>query len=125
MAGPRAVSDVSPHLQMIGREAEDTSPSMSNLPLDTRQLAIARRLLETDGPASVDDLASELKLTDRMVRYNLASVESALSDHGLKLTRRRGVGIWVDGSHAARESLLAELDRSTGPAVLDPSDRRG
>jgi transcriptional antiterminator len=98
---------------------------MSNLPLDTRQLAIARRLLETDGPASVDDLASELKLTDRMVRYNLASVESALSDHGLKLTRRRGVGIWVDGSHAARENLLAELDRSTGPAVLDPSDRRG
>src|SRR3989442_14847561 len=98
---------------------------MSNLPLDTRQLAIARRLLETDGPASVDDLASELKLTERMVRYNLASVESALSDHGLKLSRRRGVGIWVEGSGAARESLLAELDQSTGPAVLDPSDRRG
>ena len=110
---------------MIGREAEDPPPSMSNLPLDTRQLAIARRLLETDGPTSVDDLASELKLTDRMVRYNLASVESALADHGLKLSRRRGVGIWVEGSQAARVSLVAELDRSTGPAVLDPSDRRG
>src|SRR5258705_8277770 len=110
---------------MIGREAEDPPPSMSNLPLDTRQLAIARRLLEADGPTSVDDLASELKLTDRMVRYNLASVESALADHGLKLSRRRGVGIWVEGSQAARLSLVAELDRSTGPAVLDPSDRRG
>jgi mannitol operon transcriptional antiterminator len=97
---------------------------MSTLPLDSRQLAIARRLLETTGPSSVDDLATELKLTDRMVRYNLASVESVLADHGLSLTRRRGVGIWVDGPPTARDGLLADLDRMTGPAVLDPSDRR-
>jgi transcriptional antiterminator len=98
--------------------------SMSTLPLDSRQLAIARRLLETTGPASVDELATELKLTDRMVRYNLASVESVLADNGLSLTRRRGVGIWIEGRPAARDGLLAALDRMTGPAVLDPSDRR-
>ena len=95
------------------------------LPLDTRQARIARRLLETVGPASVDDLATELKLTDRMVRYNLGSVESVLDDHGLRLARRRGVGIWVEGSPAARRDLLVALDESTGPAVLDPADRRG
>ena len=93
--------------------------------LDTRQARIARRLLETVGPASVDDLATELKLTDRMVRYNLASVESVLEGHGLRLARRRGVGIWVEGSPNARNELLIVLDRSTGPAVLDPTDRRG
>jgi mannitol operon transcriptional antiterminator len=95
------------------------------LPLDTRQSRIARRLLETVGPASVDDLAVELKLTDRMVRYNLASVESVLSDHGLRLARRPGVGIWIEGPPSARASLLTALDRSTGPAVLDSADRRG
>ena len=95
------------------------------LPLDTRQARIARRLLETVGPASVDDLATELKLTDRMVRYNLGSVESVLDDHGLRLARRRGVGIWVEGSPTARRDLLVALDESTGPAVLDPADRRG
>jgi transcriptional antiterminator len=95
------------------------------LPLDTRQARIARRLLETVGPASVDDLATELKLTDRMVRYNLGSVESVLYDHGLRLARRRGVGIWVEGSPTARRDLLVALDESTGPAVLDPADRRG
>src|SRR6185369_12978646 len=93
--------------------------------LDTRQARIARRLLETVGPASVDDLATELKLTDRMVRYNLASVESVLEGHGLRLARRRGVGIWVEGTPTARRELLAVLDGSTGPAVLDPTDRRG
>ena len=95
------------------------------LPLDTRQARIARRLLETDGPASVDDLATELKLTDRMVRYNLASVESVLVDHGLRLSRRRGLGIWVEGPPVARSSLLAAIDDAPGPAVLDPADRRG
>ncbi|HEY3163113.1 MAG TPA: transcription antiterminator [Candidatus Limnocylindrales bacterium] len=95
------------------------------LPLDTRQARIARRLLETDGPASVDDLATELKLTDRMVRYNLASVESVLVDHGLRLARRRGLGIWVEGAPLARGTLLAALDDAPGPAVLDPADRRG
>ncbi len=95
------------------------------LPLDTRQARIARRLLETVGPASVDDLATELKLTDRMVRYNLGSVASVLDDHGLRLARRRGVGIWVEGSPTARRDLLVALDESTGPAVLDPADRRG
>jgi len=95
------------------------------LPLDTRQARIARRLLETVGPASVDDLATELKLTDRMVRYNLSSVESVLGGHGLRLARRRGVGIWVEGSPTARRDLLVALDESTGPAVLDPTDRHG
>jgi hypothetical protein len=95
------------------------------LPLDSRQARIARRLLETIGPASVDDLATELKLTDRMVRYNLASVESVLAGHGLRLARRRGVGIWVEGTPSARRELLADLDGSAGPAVLDPTDRRG
>jgi mannitol operon transcriptional antiterminator len=97
----------------------------ASLPLDTRQARIARRLLETIGPASVDDLATELKLTDRMVRYNLASVESVLAGHGLRLARRRGVGIWVEGSPTARHDLLTVLDGSSGPAVLDPAERRG
>ena len=97
----------------------------TSVPLDTRQARIARRLLETIGPASVDDLATELKLSDRMVRYNLASVESVLAGHGLRLARRRGVGIWVEGTPTARHDLLSVLDRSSGPAVLDPTDRRG
>jgi len=95
------------------------------LPLDSRQARITRRLLETVGPASVDALATELNLTDRMVRYNLASVDSVLAEHGLRLARQSGIGIWIEGSPAAREELLEALDRSAGPAVLDPTDRRG
>ena len=120
-AGPSATGS--------GRSVRPTSPSSTRrtdqaaersmttpLPLDTRQARIARRLLETTGPASVDALATELKLTDRMVRYNLASVDTVFAEHGLRLARQSGIGIWVEGSPAARQGLLDALDRSTGPA---------
>src|SRR5258708_20721225 len=90
------------------------------LPLDTRQARIARHLLETVGPASVDDLATELKLTDRMVRYNLASVESVLDGHGLRLARRRGVGIWVEGSPTAPPQPPPDPDPSPAPPPPHP-----
>lgn len=95
------------------------------LPLDTRQARIVRELLEIVGPTSVDELATELKLTDRMVRYSLEAIEGVLTEFGLRLARRRGVGIWVEGSPASRSELRAVLDASTGPAVLDPAERRG
>ncbi|HTC85332.1 MAG TPA: HTH domain-containing protein, partial [Candidatus Acidoferrum sp.] len=97
---------------------------METLPLDTRQVRIARRLLGTTEPTSVDTLATDLKLTDRMIRYNLASVESVLRAGGLSLVRRRGVGIWIEGPAVARQTILAALEVGTGPVVLDPGDRR-
>jgi mannitol operon transcriptional antiterminator len=96
----------------------------TTLPLDTRQARIARQLLETVGATSVDDLAAELKLTDRMIRYNLESIEGLLATHGLRLARRRGVGIWIEGPPTARVDLLAVLDHAPGPSVLEPAERR-
>ena len=96
----------------------------SVLPLDTRQARIARRLLDSTTPTSADALASELALTPRVIRYNLSSVEAFLRSGGLQLVRRRGVGVWLDGSTTARQSLLARLDETVGPPVVDATDRR-
>jgi hypothetical protein len=94
------------------------------LPLDTRQARIARRLLDGTGPTSADALASELALTPRVVRYNLPSVEAFLRSGGLRLVRRRGVGVWLDGEATSRHSLMARLDATVGPPVVDAMDRR-
>jgi len=94
------------------------------LPLDSRQANIARALLARAGVASVDQLASGLHLTDRMVRYDLPSVEAYLARNGLRLVRRRGVGIWVEGDDARRATVRHQLDSASGPAVLDPADRQ-
>ena len=61
--------------------------------------------------------ASSLRLTDRVVRYNLPSVEAYLSGHGLRLVKRRGVGIWIDGDSARRTKVVDDLATAAGPAV--------
>jgi mannitol operon transcriptional activator len=94
------------------------------LPLDTRQARIARRLLEAAGPMNVDTLASELDLTPRVVRYNLGSIDAFLGAADLRLVRRRGVGLWLDGEATTRRRLLARLEETVGPAVVDANDRR-
>jgi mannitol operon transcriptional antiterminator len=94
------------------------------LPLDTRQSRIARRLLEGAEPLNVETLASDLDLTPRVVRYNLGSVDAFLRPSGLHLVRRRGVGIWIDGEEGRRRALIARLDTTVGPAVVDATERR-
>jgi mannitol operon transcriptional activator len=97
---------------------------MSALPLDSRQAGIARLLLDGVGVASVEQVATELQLTHRIVRYNLPWVEAFLAEHGLRLEKRRGVGVWIDGDETARASVRAGLDSAPGPAVLDAADRQ-
>lgn len=96
---------------------------MTALPLDSRQARIARLLLDGTAVTSVEQLAAELHLTDRVVRYNLPSVEAHLALHGLGLAKRRGVGVWVEGDEQVRYRVLAGLDTSQGPDVLDVADR--
>lgn len=94
------------------------------LPLDSRQARIARRLLDADTPISVEQVASDLGLSPRMVRYNLASVDGVLRASGLRLIRRRGLGVWVEGTGSARQTVRSALDSTSGPSVVDAGDRR-
>jgi transcriptional antiterminator len=97
---------------------------MGLLPLDSRQLRIAKLLVEQPETTRLEEVASSLRLTDRVVRYNLPSVESYLAGHGLRLVKRRGVGIWIDGDPEIRTAVIADLAAGAGPAVLDADDRQ-
>jgi len=94
------------------------------LPLDSRQASIARALLDGEGSASVDEVAAALQLTDRMVRYSMPSIEAYFAERGLRVVKRRGVGVWVEGDPTLRTQVRSELDASPGPAVLERLDRQ-
>jgi mannitol operon transcriptional antiterminator len=94
------------------------------VPLDSRQASITRRLLAEAGPATVEAIAGELKLTSRVVRYNLPSIETFLRPEGLRVMRRRGVGVWVSGDSERRRAILTSLGATEGPRVLDGDDRK-
>jgi transcriptional antiterminator len=97
---------------------------MGLLPLDSRQMRIAMLLVEQSETTRLEQVASSLRLTDRVVRYNLPSVEAYLTGHGLRLVKRRGVGIWIDGDPATRTAVITDLATAAGPAVLDVEDRQ-
>jgi transcriptional antiterminator len=94
------------------------------VPLDSRQASITRLLLTETGPSTVEAIASELKLTSRVVRYNLPSIETFLRPEGLLVIRRRGVGVWVSGDDERRQAMLTSLGAAAGPQVLDGDDRK-
>jgi transcriptional antiterminator len=94
------------------------------VPLDSRQASITRLLLAETGPATVEAIATELKLTSRVVRYNLSSIETFLGAESLHLMRRRGVGVWVSGDDDRRHALMTTLGTASGPRVLDGDDRK-
>jgi mannitol operon transcriptional antiterminator len=94
------------------------------VPLDSRQARITRHLLAETGPRSVEEIATALRLTTRVVRYNLPSIETYLRSGGLKVVRRRGVGIWLEGDDARRSAIRSTLDDDAGPQVLNVDDRK-
>src|SRR5438093_745032 len=97
---------------------------MAVVPLDSRQASITRLLLTEERPSTVEAIASELNLTGRIVRYNLPSIDTYLRPEGLRVMRRRGVGVWVQGDEDRRHALLSALGPVAGPRVLDGDDRK-
>jgi transcriptional antiterminator len=96
----------------------------NSVPLDSRQARIAWQLLSQSAPATVASIAAELRLTPRMVNYDLRAVDPYVRSVGLRIVRRRGVGVWIDGAAEQRQEALTGLGRALGPRVLDPGGRR-
>ncbi len=93
-------------------------------PLDSRVVRIVRWLLAQDAPASTAQLATDLVLTERAVRYRLSAVENFLLSHGVSLQRQRGAGLSIVGDDGARAQIAADLDAQTAaPRVYAPGER--
>ena len=93
-------------------------------PLDSRVTRIVRWLISQDGPRSTSDLADDLVLTERAVRYRLSAAENYLESFGAALVRQRGTGLFVEVSPEQRTLILEDLeDRSTTPRVYAPDER--
>lgn len=93
-------------------------------PLDSRVIRIVRWLLDQDRPRSTSDLAHDLGLSERVVRYRLDSAANYLRSLDADLSRQRGSGLLVDISDKKRAQILQDLaDRSTEPRVYAPEER--
>ena len=92
--------------------------------IDTRVIRITRWLLDQHRPRSTAELAAELGLSQRVVRYRLDQVERYLHGHGAELVRRQGLGLIIEASDDLREQIMADLlSRPQAPRVYAPEER--
>lgn len=93
-------------------------------PLDSRVIRIVRWLLGQTEPRATAELARDLGLSQRIIRYRLGAVENYLVDFGATLERRRGSGILVVADTAVRNAIVDDINsRSDSPRVYAPEER--
>ncbi len=92
--------------------------------LDSRVIRIVRWLVDQSGVRSTADLAADLGLSERAVRYRLATAENYLREWGAELHRHRGAGLFVEASDEIRAEIVSDLTgRSEAPRVYAPEER--
>ncbi len=94
--------------------------------LTSRQVRTIEWLLGHDEPASIAEMAADLRLSPRMVRSDLDGIDRFLRRHDVSLRRQRGVGVWLDAASDDREAVrdtLASLGEGGAIRVFAPRDR--
>lgn len=92
--------------------------------LDSRVIRIVRWLVDQPGVRSTADLASDLGLSERAVRYRLTTVDNYLKDWGVELHRHRGAGLYIEATSDIRAEIISDLSgRSEAPRVYAPDER--
>ncbi len=76
--------------------------------LKNRECKIIKKLIRTDSPLVIKELAAELSVSTRTIRYDLDKIEDWLEEQGLKMQRKQGVGIYLENN--AKEKLTDIFD---------------
>ncbi|ACJ33929.1 BglG family transcription antiterminator [Anoxybacillus flavithermus] len=76
---------------------------------EERQTMILIALLESGEPVKLISLANDLNVTVATISNDLDKVEEKVEKHGLALVRKRGYGVEIAGSEAAKRKMMSEL----------------
>lgn len=85
--------------------------------LNTRGRNVLVQLLTHHGPVASAEVAAQLGLSPRQVRYALPAMEEWLEGRDAELLVTRGIGISIDASDSVRSDLREELGRLTSFAL--------
>ncbi|GAC91505.1 transcriptional regulator MtlR [Anoxybacillus flavithermus NBRC 109594] len=103
-------------IQIVGNEEKKHQLQMHVLRLshteytpEERQTMILIALLESGEPVKLISLANDLNVTVATISNDLDKVEEKVEKHGLALVRKRGYGVEIAGSEAAKRKMMSEL----------------
>ncbi|AFK85985.1 MULTISPECIES: BglG family transcription antiterminator [Thermoanaerobacterium] len=81
--------------------------------ISERDIEIIKILLNTDEPLVVDEIAERLRVSNKTIRNDLKKIEEYLIKRGLKLLKKPGTGIMIEGPENKKLDLSTELSSST------------
>lgn len=79
--------------------------------LKERQVGILKILLREDAPMVVQDLAEQLQVSIRTIRYDIKEMNYWLNRVGTEIHSKPKVGIWIEKKEAARRLLSESPDQ--------------
>ncbi|WP_332698322.1 BglG family transcription antiterminator [Halalkalibacter lacteus] len=96
----------------------------NELYINSRQEKLVRFLLEKTQPITVKELANELKVSTRTVQREFKSINLILIDFDLKLMKKLGVGVKIEGSEEGRKKLFELLAVFETDVIYSPEERQ-
>ncbi|WP_079474992.1 BglG family transcription antiterminator [Marinococcus halophilus] len=84
-------------------------PAVIEYTPDERRTLLICLVLESDGPVKLTALGAELKVTIATISQDLDKLKDWLELFSLTLVRRRGYGVEVQGSEAAKRRAMSSL----------------
>ncbi|MDP4553219.1 BglG family transcription antiterminator [Alkalihalobacillus macyae] len=77
--------------------------------ISARERRILQLLLGSSEFFTVKGIAEELEVSERTVHRDLAGVEDILAEYELKLIKKAGVGVQIDGEESKRSELITTI----------------
>lgn len=75
-----------------------------------RTYKILNVLLERKTPITTKELGNLMSVSDRTIRSDLAELKEDIEKHNLKLIKKSGVGIWIEGSKKNKQQIIFDWD---------------
>lgn len=89
-----------------------------------RNLKVIELLLKSNTPVSIDFIAENLKVSNKTIRNDFPSIERIVAEANLRLTKKPGVGIIIEGPEDNKLELIGSIKDSVSYIEpYSPEDR--
>jgi mannitol operon transcriptional antiterminator len=109
---------------VLRNEGEEEELILHTPILSTRQEELLRTLLFSPKPISYKQLSDLFKLSTRTIRREITSLKSILKNYNLKITKKIGSGIFIDGTVEEKRKLERDLKSSKAFVIFSQEERR-
>lgn len=89
-----------------------------------RKEEVVKIILQANDFVSVETIAKQCKTSTKTIRNDLVFLEPLIEQHHVRLVRKPGVGVFLEGDFFDKQQLLNTLKQPSPHSILTPEQRR-